>query len=230
MDALTLREAAERTARSVTTLRRYIRSGRLEALKRPGRFGPEYFVSTQGLGEAGLAVDEESTRGLARAARAPLSPAPVRDAAPCGEGVPLALYQELQMKHEQLLVQYGMMRAAGLAALERQDELASGRRQLADAREELSRLKAEMARELGRLRGELQRAELEHEGLSLENTALREKVRGLEMLTRNARTSESIDHQFRVIMEQARRVERLASGTPDAGSLREQPPRPEPDP
>ncbi len=39
METMTLREAAKRTSRSVTTLRRYIRNGRLAARKRPGRFG-----------------------------------------------------------------------------------------------------------------------------------------------------------------------------------------------
>ena len=33
MDRMTLREAAEKTSRSITTLRRYIRSGRLHAEK-----------------------------------------------------------------------------------------------------------------------------------------------------------------------------------------------------
>jgi transposase len=47
MERLSLREAAERTARSVTTLRRYIRAGRLQAQKAPGRFGPEYFVTEE---------------------------------------------------------------------------------------------------------------------------------------------------------------------------------------
>jgi len=37
---MTLREAAERTDRSVTTLRRYIRNGRLRAEMREGRYDP----------------------------------------------------------------------------------------------------------------------------------------------------------------------------------------------
>ena len=51
---MTLREAAERTSRSITTLRRYIRAGRLRAEKRHGRFGPEYYVSAAELIQAGL--------------------------------------------------------------------------------------------------------------------------------------------------------------------------------
>jgi hypothetical protein len=45
MERMTLREAAARSSRSITTLRRYIRSGRLHAEKRYGRYGPEYYVS-----------------------------------------------------------------------------------------------------------------------------------------------------------------------------------------
>ena len=69
MDRMTLREAAERTSRSITTLRRYIRSGRLHAEKRYGRFGPEYFVA-----EADLLVRAESALSQARQATAPKPP------------------------------------------------------------------------------------------------------------------------------------------------------------
>ena len=42
-----------------------------------------------------------------------------------------------------------------------------------------------------------------------EIAALQEKVRALEMLTRNAATNESIEEQFEQVMDQSRRVERL---------------------
>src|SRR5262245_36346469 len=103
-EPMTLREAAERTDRSVTTLRRYIRSGRLRAEMREGRYGPEYFVSAQDLSEAGLAARSTTALALAPASEALLDRL-------ARETVPAPLYQELQMKHEQLLVQYGMVRA-----------------------------------------------------------------------------------------------------------------------
>ena len=214
MDRLSLREAAERTSRSVTTLRRYIRSGRLVAEKLPGRFGPEYFVGEADLEAAGLS---------ARPATAP--PAPGTALAVSGgshfpvaglervlrETVPLGLFQELQMKHEQILVQYGMVRAGGLRVMELQAELDTRRRQIEEAQAETARLKERLSREAGDLRKRLREAELELEGRRVEAAALREKVRGLEMLTRNTVTNEAIDRQFTDVMDQMRRVDRLAA-------------------
>ncbi len=207
MARMNLRQAADRTSRSITTLRRYIRSGRLRAEKRDGRYGPEYFVSEADLARAGLhalADDEhhgdgpEASRALARTATR-MPPAAL-------EAVPLSLYQELQMKHEQLLVQYGMVRTAGMKILELQAELETIRddrqRQSGDA---------------GRLTRRLREAELELEGKRLEIAALKEKVRGLEMLTRNSVTSENIERQFSRVMSQARRVQSISGEAGPAG-------------
>jgi excisionase family DNA binding protein len=51
---LTLRQAAERTGLSATTLRRYIKSGRLRARLIPGRYGQEYVVDEADLASAGV--------------------------------------------------------------------------------------------------------------------------------------------------------------------------------
>ena len=67
MERISLREAAEKTARSVTTLRRYIRSGRLRADKLPGRFGPEYFVTAEQLEAAGCEARERGPDPIAPA-------------------------------------------------------------------------------------------------------------------------------------------------------------------
>ncbi len=206
MERMTLREAAERAGLSVTTLRRYIRGGKLRAEKRAGRYGPEYFVSEQALEEGGL---------LGHAA--PLGPAePVR-AVPRAlarpafrETLPIGLYQELQMKHEQLLVQYGMVRAGGLRTIELQSELDAKRREIDECRAEISRLRERLQRETALLRQKVREADLELEGRGLEIAALREKVRALEMVTRNAVTSETIERQFAAVMEQAQVVERLS--------------------
>ena len=200
MERMSLREASARTSLSITTLRRYIRSGRLHAEKLQGRFGPEYFVSPRDLESAGV-EPLDGPRATPETALA--LPAMALERA-FRESVPLALFQELQMKHEQLLVQYGMMRAGGLRTLELQAEL--------DAR----RAKAEeAARERSDLRRRVREAALETEGLRIENAALREKVRALEMLTRNAVTSESIERQWERVVEQTRKVDRMLSA-PDA--------------
>jgi hypothetical protein len=215
MERINLREAARRTARSVTTLRRYIRSGALAADKLPGRFGPEYFVTVEQLAAAGL---EETGADPAPPAanlvpRAPsassLATAPLDRV--LRESVPISLFQDLQLKHEQLLVQYGMVRAGGLRILDMQAELETRRRQVEDAQAENTRVKERLAREAGELRKRLREAELELEGRRVEAAALREKVRGLEMLTRNRVTNEQIDRQFSDVMEQMRRVDRLTA-------------------
>jgi MerR family transcriptional regulator, copper efflux regulator len=193
---MTLREAAERTDRSVTTLRRYIRNGRLRAEMREGRYGPEYFVSPEDLAEAGL------DPGAGTALALPRAPVPA-------ETVPVSLFQELQMKHEQLLVQYGMVRAAGMRVMDLQAQVEEREAQAGAAREEAKHLRDRLQKESGDLRGKLRARELELEGRSLEIAALREKVRALEMLTRNAVTNESIERQFGEVMEQMRLVDRL---------------------
>lgn len=204
-----LREAAERTSRSVTTLRRYIRSGRLRAAKESGRYGPEYFVVPADLDAAGL--DSAPSAPPARSAPDPQEAVPngldrlVRDS------VPMALFQELQLKHEQLLVQYGMIRAGGLRAMEIQAELDAKRGQAQSLKAEVGRLKERHAAESTELKKRLREAELELEGRRIECDALREKVRALEMLTRNAVTNETIERRFAEVAAQMRRVEQLSS-------------------
>lgn len=217
MERMSLREASGRASLSITTLRRYIRSGRLRAEKRPGRYGPEYFVSPDDLAQAGIEASAElEERALpVPAALATIVPAALEQA--IRETVPVSLFQELQMKHEQLLVQYGMIRAGGLRTIELQAEVDARRRQADDAHAELVRLKDRLAREASDLGRKVREAELESEGLRLENAALREKIRALEMLTRNSVTTETIDRKFDEVMDQMRRVDRLVA-LHDAGA------------
>jgi len=212
MERMSLREAADRTSRSITTLRRYIRSGRLRAEKRGGRYGPEYFVSLQALDEAGLEAERSLTQ-LERRGSESLERV-------FRESVPLTLYQELHMKHEQLLVQYGMVRAAGLRVLDLQGELEAKRHQLENSLAEIARLKDRPKRELLALQTKLRAAELELEGRRLEIAALRAKIRGLEMLTRNAVTTETIERQFSEVVEQIQRVEELELHRPAGQAVR----------
>jgi hypothetical protein len=203
---MTLREAARRTARSVTTLRRSIRAGRLHATKRHGRFGPEYFVTPEQLRTAGFHLPFPDDGDGRPVLPAPATGARIAASDPArAELVPVSLYRELQMKHEQLLVQYGMIRAAGLRQMEQRDDVVVPPRAL-DGTERRA------VEEIARLRHELRASKRAREGQEVEIAALREKLRALEMLTRNAATSEDIDRQFRQIVDQSRRVERLASG------------------
>jgi septal ring factor EnvC (AmiA/AmiB activator) len=233
MERMSLREAAVRSARSVTTLRRHIRSGRLQADKLPGRFGPEYFVTPEQLDAAGLDAAPVGPGEAAHASASEPTALVRRDALDPSlstslerlirDTVPVTLFQELQMKHEQLLVQYGMVRAGGLRVLEMQAELDSRRKSLEDAQAENARVKERLAREAGELRKKLREAELELEGRRIEASALREKVRALEMLTRNRITNETIDRQFSEVAEQMKRVERMSAeqelAEPDRGSV-----------
>jgi hypothetical protein len=216
MEPMTLREAAQRSSRSITTLRRYIRSGRLHAEKRQGRFGPEYFVTVRDLTDAGLDPENGArpgaiaTRG-AGPERAPTLPVQRERERLVPDNVPLALYEDLQMKHEQLLVQYGMVRAGGLRVMELQTELEKRQRRLEDAESESQRMRERHGREIAEFRKRLETARHELEGRSLEIAALQEKVKALEMMTRNAVTNETIEKQFRQIQDQARRVQEMKS-------------------
>jgi uncharacterized coiled-coil DUF342 family protein len=104
------------------------------------------------------------------------------------------------------------VRAAGLRVLDLQARVEEQEAQVGAAREDGTRLRDRLQRETGELRGKLRERELELEGRALEIAALREKVRALEMLTRNAVTTESIERQFGQVMDQMRRVDRLRVG------------------
>ncbi len=228
METMTLREAARCTSRSVTTLRRYIRSGRLVAHKRPGRFGPEYFVSEPALSEAGLDARPASSSG--ELARQPeqlgLSTAP----APVEATVPVFLFQELQMKHEQLLVQYGMVRVEGMRVLQLRADLESKQRDLDAGEARFRHLRAGFQQETTRLKQLLRGVELEREGRGLEIAALREKVKAFEKLTRGSITNETIEKQFGEVMEQMRRVDHMSGRleSPRTGEKEQRKPPPWP--
>ncbi len=227
MGQYTLREAAEITGRSVTTLRRYIRSGRLAADKTPGRFGPEFTVNPESLQASGFEIrtDRHESNGAAA-----LAPEPMRGSSeaiaplPRTGGlervlldyVPADLYRELAMKHEQLLVQYGMIRASGQKLYEFRDEAERRSEDLARAGEQLKTLQDRASREIGALKGRVRQAELDLESRNIEIAALREQVRTLELCARNAATTESIERQFQRIFEKERTIDALEAAGSDA--------------
>lgn len=212
MKRMNLREAADRTMRSVTTLRRYLRSGRLMAEKIDGRYGPEYFVTERELKEAGLLFEPEKPAGKETGLVAAGSGLPSVSLPYSLETVPLPLYQELQMKHEQLLVQYGMVRAAGMRVMELQNEVLTRTEEIQSLKARIALSKAKLHDAAAPFRAQARKAELELKGRQLEIDALKEKVRGLEILTRNAATTDSIERQFSDLLAQEETVDRKAAG------------------
>lgn len=209
MTRMNLREAADRTMRSVTTLRRYLRSGRLKAEKTYGRYGPEYFVTEQDLLDAELLFESSQqtphSEALAPNTESGLPVGPVDR-----ETIALTLFQELQMKHEQLLVQYGMVRAGGMRVMELQADLQSRRQEITELRQDVAVLKSKLQDSSTPFLTRIHEAELELKGRQLEIDALKAKVRGLEMLTRNSATNRSIESQFTDLLNQEQRVEKHA--------------------
>jgi hypothetical protein len=126
------------------------------------------------------------------------------------ETVPLTLFQELQMKHEQLLVQYGMVRAAGMRVMELQNELLARSEEVQGLKSQISLSRAQLFDASAPYRTQARKMELELKGRQLEIDALKEKVRGLEMLTRNAVTTETIERQFTDLLAQEEKVDRHA--------------------
>jgi hypothetical protein len=234
LEKLTLRDAAERTRLSITTLRRYIRSGRLIAEKTPGRYGPEYMISVPALEEAGVraiaapaaprdpdapalsAQAGSETRSIALAGPAPREGLPTTvSEAFLREMIPIDLFRELSMKHEQLLVQYGMVRVGGQRMMEYKIE-AERLGEALRASEAVVRDEAERTgREAAFLEKHLREAELEIETKNQEIAALRERVRMLELLNRNAITNESIEQQFMKVYDKRLELEEMEASSSD---------------
>ena len=104
--------------------------------------------------------------------RAP-SAAPVAVAA---DVVPLSLYNELLMKHEQILVQYGMIRAGGQKLLEYKADAESKAEEIREARERYDALRQRALKEIGLLRKQVREMEIRLEERSIEVTLLQEKI------------------------------------------------------
>lgn len=242
---MTLRAAAARTGLSATTLRRYIKSGRLRARLIPGRYGPEYVVDDEGLRGAELlgpatplaeaiplrpasrfpvsssarpVGDEFGPEGLDLPAAADDSAAPAdlldADLSALRDVVPGLLYRELLMKHEHLLVQYGMMRVSGQQLLEVRREAERRADEARAAAAELETIRDRHAREIGALKSRLRQAELEIAARDDDALRLRADIRRLEIALRNAVKSNVIDEEFaRLVRRRA-----LETGGPANGS------------
>lgn len=201
---MTLRQAAERTGLSATTLRRYIKAGKLKARLIPGRYGPEYVVDDEALEEARLdgqtnipprddVAQQKEPRPAAPATGQASQPAA---AAGSGDVVPGLLYRELLMKHEHLLVQYGMLRVSGQQLYEIRQEAEDKAEQARRSADELRRQRERHAREIGELKTKLRRAELQIADRDARIRELEQRLARAEMEARNASTARAMDAEF----------------------------------
>lgn len=131
------------------------------------------------------------------------------------EVIPVDLFRELSMKHEQLLVQYGMVRVGGQKLMEYKAEAEKLEEQLRDAREAAKAERDRFAQEIGFLKRHLRQAELEIEERNQQIQELREKTRVLELVSRNAITTESIEHQFQQVLDRRLAIEEVEAASGD---------------
>jgi len=200
MKTLTIRQTSEAIGRAPATIRRYIKSGRLPAEKEPGKFGEEFRIRTEDLQKLGLARGEVAlTPAPPEAAAQPArwSPADVPELT-----VPRDLYSELVMKHERLLVQYGMVRAGGQKLLEARADLEMKDSILVEREREIRELKERSEKEIGFLQNHLRQAEIEIEDRNIEIALLQENGRRLEMVAASAEAVRSFDDEVRAVREQ----------------------------
>ena len=215
MALLTIREASRLIERSTATIRRYIRSGRLKAEKEVGRFGEEYRIDRDALLALGFTpAAPEDTRLVARE---PDRVEPTR-LDPQETMVPASLFSDLLMKHEQLLVQYGMIRAGGQKLLEYKAASEAKDDDLRKADERYQALRARAVKEIRFLRKHLREAEIEVEDRNIEIVLLQEKIKRLEQAAAGAAVPESLEQQVGAIRDKERAIARIEAaggeGTP----------------
>jgi excisionase family DNA binding protein len=209
MTHLTIREASQLIGRTSATIRRYIRSGRLAAEKQAGKFGEEYRIRREDLLGLGFTPSERSLSSEASLVRAaPAVPAPP------AEGVPIALYNELLMKHEQILVQYGMIRAGGQKLLEYKADAEAKAEAIAREKERYEALRRKAVREIGFLRKRLREMEMRLEEQKIEIALLRENGRGREAAPADAPMNGAFEASLMQIRQQERAIAALAADEP----------------
>lgn len=197
---LTIREASRLIGRTPATVRRYIRSGRLKADKEIGKFGEEYKIRREDLLALGFTADAELPVRVQ-------SPAPLAtESAPKEVLVPASLYNELLLKHEQLLVQYGMIRAGGQKLFEYKAVAESKDDELKKAEDRFQTLRSRALKEIQFLRKHMREAELEVEERNIEITLLQEKVKRLEAAAARAATVDSFDKTLVDIRQKEREI------------------------
>ncbi len=206
MSDLTIREASQLIGRTAATIRRYIRSGRLKADKEVGKFGEEYRIRRDDLLALGFSPADPDERPSTELVLASNDPPPLAPTV----AVPISLYNELLMKHEQLLVQYGMIRAGGQKLFEYKAEAEARVGELARAEERYQLLRARVVREIGLLRKRLRQSEAQVEERKIEITLLEDKIRRLEVAAAGAATHEGFETRITEIREKERSIAELS--------------------
>jgi hypothetical protein len=198
MKTFTIRQASQAVGRAPATIRRYIKSGKLPAEKEPGKFGEEFRIQIESLQALGWVGDGAATEN----ARPDPALVPVKWGQERAEKlVPRDLYSELVMKHERLLVQYGMIRAGGVKLLEARAELEVKDSLLADREREIRELKERSEKEIGFLQNHLRQAEIEIEDRNIEIALLQEKVRRMEIASASSQAVRSFEEEVRALRE-----------------------------
>lgn len=209
MMLLTIREASHLIGRTTATLRRYIRSGRLRATKEMGKFGEEYKIGRDDL--LALGFSPVSIDLPVKVKPAPIAAAP---AVSSEDRVPVSVFNELLMKHEQILVQYGMIRAGGQKLLEYKAEAEATAQDLKQARERYQALRARAAREIKNLQQQIRQSAIQVEDRNIEITLLQEKIKRLEMSAAGSGLRDSFDTKVVEIRQKERAIVELETSEP----------------
>ena len=217
MKTMTIREASQAIGRAPATIRRYIKSGRLPAEKERGKFGVEFRIRAEDLHSLGVVRDESLAVREVQA-----EPHPVRSVVEeiSQRYVPRELYSELTMKHERLLVQYGMIRAGGAKMMEYRAEAEMKDSLLADREREIREIRERSEKEISFLQNHLRQAEIEIEDRNIEIALLQEKVRRLEVGALGAAAVRSFDEEVRSIRDQEARVAEVPAESSSAADIR----------
>jgi helix-turn-helix protein len=200
---LTIREASRLIGRTPATVRRYIRSGRLKAEKENGKFGEEYKILREDLLALGFSADGELPVRVVQELPS------VREPAPKEVMVPSSIYNELLLKHEQLLVQYGMIRAGGQKLFEYKAVAETKDEELRKAEERYQTLRTRAIKEIQFLRKHLREAEIEVEERNIEITLLQEKIKRLEAAAAHAATDDGFDRNIVEIRQKERDIAQI---------------------
>ncbi len=186
MEPLSIREVARRVNLHPATVRRYIKQGRIKAVKVEGKFGEEYRVEERDLDILRQAAQDSPPAQVvpardSRRAVTRLAPAEALDQH-LRNFVHLSVYNELLMKHEQILVQFGMIRASGQKLLDFKAELDLKNDEIKHKNQEVQELKRRIIKEVDFLTRHLREAEIEIEEKNFQITVLKDKVRSLELI------------------------------------------------
>lgn len=205
---LTIREASRLIGRTPATVRRYIRSGRLKAEKELGKFGEEYKILREDLLALGFSAEGDLPERVAQAVPA------IRDTASKETMVPVSLYNELLLKHEQILVQYGMIRAGGQKLFEYKAVAETRDEELRTAEDRYQTLRTRAIKEIQFLRKHMREAEIEVEERNIEITLLQEKIKRLEAAAAHAATDDSFDRNIVEIRQKERDIAQIEAEDP----------------